>query len=159
MKRIRANKIENIEDAQYGDLLFFTPTTSFFSHLIQKIDGSRFSHVALFLGKKYAHNLFIESQDGVGITISLLKEWRNYEIYRPELQCMPPSMILNDLGKPYDRKKIVQILSHKIFGTPLTADDDHALICSESVNKWYYYKLYEKGKATPATIYHNLKIL
>lgn len=156
--KIKATKIEDIKDARYGDLIFFEPTSSIFSRIIPIIDGSRFSHVAMYLGRKYGHNLFIESQDGIGVVINNLQDWRNYTIIRPEKTPMPISVVLNDLGKKYDRMKLVALLQHRIFGTPLLADDDHALICSEAVNKWYYYKLYDKGQATPATIFHNIKL-
>lgn len=158
MSKIKAQKINSIEEAQYGDLIFFTPTYSLFSFLIPIIDGSKFSHVGMYLGRKYGQNLFIESQDGVGVVITPVKEWRNYEIIRAELPTMPISKVFEDLGKPYDRKKIVAFILNKVFGTPLLADDDHALICSESCNKWKYYRLTSKGQATPASIYNNLEI-
>lgn len=159
MPKIKAQKINNIEEAKYGDFIFFRPTYSLFSILIPFFDGSPFSHVGMYLGHKYGQNLFIEAQDGVGVVITPLKEWRNYEIVRTELSTMPISKVFEDLGKPYDRLKIFAFLLNKIFSTPLLADDDHALVCSESCNKWKYYKHVEKGQATVATLYNSCEFV
>lgn len=156
--KIKATKIEDIKQATYGDLLFFKPS-SFTSSLIPLVDGSPYSHVAMFLGHKYGNPIFIESQDGIGIIIRKVQDWKNYDIYRVTSVC-PKSInsVVSDLSKPYDRKKITDILWHKLAGVPLYADSDSAMICSEAVNRWYDYKLFEKGQATPATIFHNLEL-
>jgi hypothetical protein len=156
MPKIKATKIEDIKDAQYGDLIFFTPTSSLFSRLIPVIDGSPYSHVGMYLGRKYGHNLFIESQDGVGVVINRLQEWRNYTIIRVDTPIMPISKVLEELGKPYDRKKIIAFLFNRLFGIPLIADDNHAHVCSELVNYFTYYKLAEKGNSTMRTILDNI---
>ena len=157
--KLKATKIENINKAKYGDILFFKPTSksALFSRLIPIIDGSPFCHVGMYVGKIYGHHMFIESVDFKGVRLSRFENRFNETIIRVQNIPTTPFMALRDLGKPYDTRKILEILAHKIFGYKLTEDDGKALICSEAVNKWYNYKLAPKGDATPATIYNNLK--
>jgi hypothetical protein len=156
--KIKASKIEDIKDAKYGDLIFFYPSR-ITSSLIPPIDGSPFSHIAMFTYYRHGAYRFIESDSRRGgVTEPKIDGHENIVIVRlHDVIPMPPSVVYRDLNKRYDHSKLFQLFLHKVIGTSLYADDDSAMICSEAVNKWYNYKLFEKGHATPATIWYNLQ--
>jgi len=60
-------------------------------------------------------------------------------------------------GRGYQTNKLFAIALHKLFGTPLEADEPNSMICSELVNWVYNYNLGDKGNCTPASLFKTLK--
>jgi hypothetical protein len=140
-------------ELQHGDIILFKPTSTT-GRLIAWIDGSPYSHVGIYWGMKNSHHLFIESHEkkgGVGMT--RLEDWRNFIVIRPYLKHRPKRELLAKLGARYDVSMIGWILWSKIFRKMQYNNDDEALICSELVDWYYYYKIGNGFVATPKTFY------
>jgi hypothetical protein len=138
---------------KYGSIILFKPT-SLMGKLIALIDGSPYSHAAIYLGKQNGQHLFIESHEKKnGVVITRLEEWRNYIVFTPNLKIRPKRELLAKLGSRYDASMLGWIFWAKIFRKNPDNNDDGTLICSELVDWAYHYKI-GKGKiCTPKTIY------
>lgn len=140
---------------KYGDIILFKPT-SFTGKLIAWIDGSPYSHAAIYISKQNGHDLFIESHERKnGVVITRLEEWKNYTVVRPDMKARPKRDMLEKLGKTYDVSMIGWILWAKVFKRDLDNNDDNLLICSELVDYCYRYKIGKGRICTPKTIYQS----
>lgn len=150
--------IKNIKDAKYGDIILFEPTRLlstiqvFGDNLGQKRKFN-FSHGALYLGNEGGTHLMLESITGCGVHITKVQEWANFTIVRPvEYEVRPKKEMLTYLNSKYDFSKIRAVILNRLFGLPLTVDDDSQVICTELINLTYYYSLTPKGMCTPVTL-------
>jgi hypothetical protein len=141
---------------KYGDILLFKPT-SFTGKLIAWIDGSPYSHGAVYIGKQNGHHLFIESHEKKGgVVMTRLEEWKNYIVLRPKtLKPRPKREVLSKLGTRYDWSMIGWIFWSKIFPTQIDNNDDDMLICTEFCDFVYRYKIGKGKVATPKTFYES----
>lgn len=139
---------------KYGDIIQFKPKT-FYGKLIKLIDGSPYSHTAMFLKYEKGVPLFIESHERKdGVVISKLQEWGNYDVYRSTtLKPRPMKEVLEKLGTKYDGSMIVDIVKNKIIKKQPTNNDDTQFICSEFIDFAYRYKVGNGFVATPHTFY------
>lgn len=147
---------------KYGDIIQFKPTT-LYGKAIKFVDGSPYSHTAMFLKYEKGVPLFIESHEKKGgVVISKLHEWGNYDVYRPvDIKPRPMKEVLGKLGTEYDTFMILDILINKFFKSELYNNDDKKFICSEFKDWVYYYKVGNGYVATPKTFYlskHFIKI-
>lgn len=139
---------------KYGDIILFKPT-SFHGRLITWIDGSSFSHAAIYLGKDNGVDIFIESHEKKnGVVITQLENWKNYTILRPKKQIKRKTRkeLLSKLGTGYDFSMIGWILLAKILHKDMDTNSDNLLICSELVDWFYNYKIGAGKICTPKTI-------
>jgi uncharacterized protein YycO len=139
---------------KFGDVILFQPT-SFHGKIIAWVDGSPYSHAAIYLGKDSGVDVFIESHEKKsGVVITQLEDWRNYVVLRPvkPMKHRTRKELLSKLGKGYDFSMIGWILLAKIFRKDRSTNDDNLLICSELVDWFYYYAIGGKKICTPKTI-------
>lgn len=145
----------NLKDKfKYGDVILFKPTGGWFSRLISEIDGSEYSHAAIFWKYEHGVPLFIESHESKGgVVITQLQEWGNFDVFRPNaLIPRPEKEMLKMVGSRYDYSLLWWILKSKLKGRKTQNNDDKEVICSELVDKCYYYCLGDGYVCTPKTI-------
>jgi len=152
------HKYIDLKDARYGDVIFFEPT-SLTSKIITWIDGSPYSHVALYWDIIGGKPFMFEAQYGRDVGLTRVQDWKNFIIIRPTNKAWlrKQEELMTVEGNSYQTNKLFAIALHKIFGTPLEADSPNSMICSELVNWAYHYNLGEKGDCTPATLFNKLK--
>ena len=150
--------ISSLSQAKYADVILFEPTRVLSSiqvwgdNLGQKRKFN-FSHGALYLGKEGGTHLMLESITGCGVHITKVQEWANFVIVRPMgYEVRPKKEMLTYLNSKYDFSKIRAVMLNRVFGLPLTVDDDSQVICTELINLAYYYALTPKGMCTPVTL-------
>ena len=139
---------------KFGDIILFKPT-GLHGKIIAKIDGSGYSHAAIYLGKDSGVDLFIESHEKKnGVVITRLEDWKNYTVLRPKkkMKHHTREALLEKLGTGYDFSMIGWILVSKIFNKDRDTNDDNLLICSELVDWFYMYEIGGKKICTPRTI-------
>lgn len=145
---------------RYGDIILFTPT-GLIGKLICKIDGSKYSHGAIYLGQYHGEHLFIESHEKRGgVCIRRLEEWRrNYIILRPNYIVKPKSKedVIKLLNRKYDYARLWWIFKSKILKLNLQNDDPYRLICTELCDFVWHYNLGSGNTCTPNTIYRLYK--
>jgi hypothetical protein len=139
---------------QYGDIILFKPTNGFVSRLISFVDGSDYSHAAIFWKYEHGIPLFIESHEKRGgVVINKLQEWGNFDVYRTEtLLPRPEHEMLEMVGRKYDFSRLWWIFKAKVLKFKLQNNDETLVICSELVDFCYYYTLGEGLICTPKTI-------
>lgn len=145
----------NLKDKyKYGDIILFRPSGGFVSWLISKIDGGQYSHGAIFWKYEHGVPLFIESHESKGgVVITKLQEWSNFDVYRPTaLQIRPAHEVLEMVGRKYDYSMIWWIFKSKLRRKKLQNNDDAQVICTELVDKCYYYCFGEGYICTPRTM-------
>ena len=124
--------------------------------LITIIDGSQYSHGAIYLGTYGGQKIFIESHEKKGgVVIVRLEEWRrNYDVYRPKHIKTPKDKreVLRLLNTPYDYGRLWWIFKSKILKFNLQNDDDKKLICTELCDNVWHYDLGSGKTCTPLTI-------
>lgn len=152
------HKYIDLKDARYGDVIFFEPYT-LSGEVIKYIDGSPYSHVALFWGYIAGQPYMFEAQRGKTIGLTRVQDWRNFIIIRPSNKAWlrKQEEVMQVEGNSYQTNKLFAICLHKMFGIPLEADSPSSMICSELVNWAYHYVLGDKGDCTPATLFNKLK--
>jgi len=150
--------INHLKEAQYGDIILFEPSM-YSSRVRVWIDNLgrnkkyNYSHGALFWGYIGNTPLMIESVSPCGVHITKVQEWRNYIIIRPVDKIITTQNdLISYLDKRYDYSKLWSVFKNKFFGTPLTADNDTQVICTEFINLAYSYSLCKKGGCTPVTL-------
>lgn len=151
-------KITNLSQAEYGDIILFEPTR-LTSRIQVKIDNlgqkhkHNYSHGAIFWGKEGGVPLMIESVSPCGVHIAKVQTWRNYVIVRPDnKEVLSRHTLANYLNAKYDYNKLYAVILNRVFGSPLTVDDDTQVICTEFINLAYGYTLTEKGMCTPVAL-------
>lgn len=152
----RKNKFINLKDARYGDIIFFKPFT-ISGKIITWIDGSPYSHTAIYWGKLGGEHFVFEAQRGRSIGLTKLQNWRNFIIVRPKQKICSQKKLMSVEGNGYQTNKLLAIALNKCFGLALEADDPTCMICSELVNWAYDYSLGEKGNCTPASLFDELQ--
>lgn len=142
----------NKTNLQYGDIILFEPTT-FYGKCIKNVDGGNYSHVGMFISTVEGIPLFIESHEKKdGVVISRLEYWKNYKVLRAkDMKPVDIHETLSFLGKKYGTNTILRIILSKIFNTKIKNDDDTELICSETIDRLYKYKIGGGYVATPRT--------
>jgi hypothetical protein len=170
--KIKATKIEDIKDAKYGDVIFFSPVSSITSKLQVKIDNigvkhkKNVSHVAIFHGyidgKPHMREATNVNQTHKQVGLSPILEYRNFEILRPHntawLKSRTEIMSISGISR-YQFSRLWTIAKARIFGTSLEADDVSSVICSEDVNWCWNYYLCDKANCTPVTMRNNFQIV
>lgn len=169
--KIKATKIEDIKDAKFGDVIFFSPLSSLTSKLQVKVDNigikrkRNVSHVAIFYGYIDGVPHMLEA-DNVNrkhrqVGLSPIFEYRNYEILRPNNQAWLKSpteiMAISGISR-YQYSRLWTIAKARLFGFSLESDDISAVICSEYVNWCWSYYLCDKANCTPVTMRNNFEI-
>jgi len=152
------HKYIDLKDARYGDVIFFEPYT-ITGNLITWIDGSPYSHVAIYWGDIAGQPYMFEAQRSKKIGLTRVQDWRNFIILRPinKAWLRKQEEVMQIEGRGYQTNKLFAIALHKLFGTPLEADEPNSMICSELVNWVYNYNLGDKGNCTPASLFKTLK--
>lgn len=150
--------IQDLSQAKWGDVLLFEPTSLTGSiqiavdNLGQKTKHN-FSHGAIFWGFEGKTPLMLESVSPCGVHIAKVQEWRNYTIIRLEgKKVRPKKEMVAYLNSRYDYSKLYAVTLNRLFGTPLTVDDDSQVICTELINLAYNYTLTPKGMCTPVAL-------
>jgi hypothetical protein len=137
---------------KFGDVILFKPT-SFIGKAIAFVDGSAYSHAAVYLGEYDGVDLFIESHEKKsGVVITKLERWRNYTVLRSNLKHKTKKELMQKLGTGYDFSMIRWILIAKLFNKDAQANDEGLLICSELVDWFFEYQIGEGKICTPKTI-------
>lgn len=149
--------ISSLSQATYGDIILFEPTSvkgriQVWGDNLGQERKFNLSHGALYLGKEGNTHLMLESVTGCGVHIAKVQEWANYTIVRPDLPVRPKKEMYEYLNARYDFSKIRAVMFNRLFGLPLTVDDDSQVICTELINLAYYYALTPKGMCTPVTL-------
>jgi len=144
---------------KYGDVIMFKPTGGIVSRLISLVDGSKYSHGAIFLGYVEGVPLFIESHEKRGgVVINKLQEWGNFDVFRSDsLKARPMGEMLKMVGRRYDYSMLWWILKAKILRSKLQNNDDALVICTELVDLCFYYTLGDGYVCTPKTISNLIK--
>jgi len=145
----------NLKDKlEYGDIIMFKPTGGIVSRLISLVDGSKYSHGAIFLGYEFGVPLFIESHEKRGgVVINKLQEWSNFDVLRPvALKPRPIEDMLKMVGSRYDYSLLWWIFKAKILRSKLQNNDNSSVVCTELVDFCYYYTLGDGYVCTPKTI-------
>lgn len=139
---------------QYGDVIFFKPA-GLYGKAIKLVDGSPYSHTAVFWKYEEGIPLFIESHENKGgVVISKLHEWGNYDVYRPiDLKIRPIKEVLDKVSTEYDVWLIPTILLDKLLQAETFNNNQDKFICSEFVDYVFYYKIGNGKMATPKTFY------
>lgn len=152
------HKYIDLKNARYGDVIFFEPYT-LSGDIIRKIDGSPYSHVAIFWGYIGGQPYMFEAQRNKSIGLTKVQDWINFIILRPSNRAWlkKPEELMQIEGRSYQTNKLVAIALHKLLGVSLEEDDPNSMICSELVNWAYNYVLGEKGNCTPASLFETLK--
>lgn len=160
MKKPKHNidKYIDLQKARYGDVIFFEPYT-LSGEIIRRIDGSPYSHVAIFWGFIAGQPYMFEAQRNRAIGLTRVQDWRNFIIIRPTNKAWlrPQEELMQIEGRSYQTNKLVAIALHKLLGISLEEDDPNSMICSELVNWAYKYVLGVKGECTPASLFDELK--
>ncbi len=145
---------------QYGDVIMFRPTGGFVSRMISLIDGSQYSHGAIFWKYENGVPLFIESHEARGgVVINKLQEWSNFDVYRAKsLKIRPAHEMLETVGRRYDYSMLWWILKAKILKTKVQNNDDTIFICTELIDFGFWYSLGQGYICTPKTIPELAKI-
>lgn len=142
---------------KFGDVILFKPT-GFHGKLIAKIDGSEYSHAAIYLGEDNGIQLFIESHEKKsGVVITKLEDWRNFRVVRTNLPHRTKKELMQKLGTGYDFSMIGWLLVTKILNRDMDTNDDKLLICSELVDWFFMYAIGEGKICTPKTIATSVK--
>jgi hypothetical protein len=150
----------NLKDKfKYGDVIMFRPTGGFVSKMISLIDGSEYSHGAIFWKYDNGVPLFIESHEARGgVVINKLQEWSNFDVYRAKgLKARPINELLGMVGRRYDYSLLWWIFKTKILRSNLQNNDNTMVICTELVDFCYYYTLGAGYVCTPNTISNLIK--
>jgi hypothetical protein len=144
---------------RYGDIIAFKPTGGFVSKMISKVDGSPYSHIAIFWRYVDGVPLFLESHEARGgVVINKLQEWGNFDVFRPHaLKPREEKEMLHLVGNRYDYSILWWIFKAKIFKKTLQNNDDTKVICSEYADYCYYYTLGEGKICTSKTIFELYK--
>jgi len=153
------------KQAKFGDIILFRPH-SFLGFLITALDGSEYSHGAVYLEERYGRHLFIEALTDGGVKLSILDEFAggdgtgNFDIYRPEWLGLPSvttnqAMALAD-RRSYDFGRIRRILGFYLLGIRMPKVRGSRLICTELVNWVWGNRLVEGELVTPRTVYEAL---
>lgn len=139
---------------QYGDIIAFKPTGGFVSKMISKIDGSPYSHIAIFWRYVDGVPLFLESHEARGgVVINKLQEWGNFDVFRPKaLKPRPEKEMLALVGNRYDYSMLWWILKAKLLHQKLQNNGNDTVICSEYADYGYYYTLGDGYVCKPSTI-------
>jgi len=138
---------------KYGDVILFRSTGGFVSNAIGKIDGSEYSHGAIFWKYSDGVPLFIESHEARGgVVVNKLQEWGNFDVYRPlHLAPRPVDEMLSLIGRKYDYNLLWWIFKSKVLRRKQYNNDDLQLICTELVDHCYYYSIGNGCVCTPKT--------
>lgn len=152
------HKYIDLKNARYGDVIFFEPYT-ITGNIITWIDGSPYSHVAIYWGEIAGQPYMFEAQRNKKIGLTRVQDWRNYIIIRPHNKAWlrKQEEVMQIEGRSYHTNKLVAIALNRILGVSLEADSPDEMICSELVNWVYNYNLGEKGNCTPASLFKTLK--
>jgi hypothetical protein len=138
---------------KYGDIINFKPI-GLISKLISIVDGSPYSHTAIFLEERHGVKLFIESHESKGgVVICKLEDWKNYDVFRPKIKPRPKREVLSVVGRQYDYGRLITVFKSKIFKYKTQNNDDTKLICSELADYVYKYRLGQGKILTPALIH------
>jgi len=153
---MKRNKFIDLKKIKYGDIIFFKPFTISGS-IITWIDGSPYSHVAIYWGEIGGQQFMFEAQRGKTIGLTKLQKWRNFVVVRPNAKICSQKTLMSIEGRGYQTNKLLAITLNRCLGLPLKTDDPNSMICSELVNWAYDYSLGEKGNCTPASLFNYLK--
>lgn len=172
MSKIKAQKINSIEEAKRGDVIFFSPLSSLVSKLQVKVDNrgvkhkKNISHVAIFYGYLDGVPYMLEAtnvnQAHKQVGLSPILEYRNFEILRPNNQAWLKSpteiMAISGISR-YQFSRLWTVAKARLFGFSLESDDPSQVICSEYVNWCWGYYLCDKANCTPVTMRNNFQIV
>lgn len=148
-----------LNEAHYGDVVLFYPNSRY-SEAITKIDGSPYSHIAVYLEYRYGYHWMLESTSTKGgfVVSKIREDWRNFDVfdmskYTEHLRPVEEMMKLVD-ERPYDYGRIRELLFYYLLRKNPKLSDSRSLICAESVN--INYKGIFGTNPTPKTIYKEI---
>jgi len=146
---------EEIRDKLKTGYLFFTSGSYLFSHAIQKLTGSVWSHVAIiYKDEELKRVLVLEAEPYVGIRLAPLSKYLrdyqgkkkpykgqivisklNFDLEKERLN-KGISFGLDELTRPYDNWEIIRIMSRILLKMGKT-ERNRNYICSELVRDAY----------------------
>lgn len=167
--KVPAIKIEDIKEAKYGDLIFFSPLSSWSSKLQVKIDNLRqpvkqpYCHVAIYwgeiAGKHHVFEAQTVNQKNKQIGLSPLQEYRNYVIVRPMINkyWLKPRHELMALAgvSSYQYSRLLKVAQVRLLGMSMDSDDISETICTELGNWEWSYMTCDKAYCTPVSYFNS----